>query len=64
VHRNTAFCWHHRFLDWVKLDRAPQLKGIVKPDEMFLLQSQTGARKLDRRGVVAALPCGAVSHAN
>jgi transposase-like protein len=48
VHRNTAFRWRHRFLDWVKLDRAPQLKGIVEADEMFLLESQKGSRKLDR----------------
>jgi transposase-like protein len=48
VHRNTAFRWRQRFLDWVKLDRAPQLKGIVEADEMFLLESQKGSRKLDR----------------
>jgi transposase-like protein len=48
VHRNTAFRWRHRFPDWVKLDRAPQLKGIVEADEMFILESQKGSRKLDR----------------
>lgn len=57
VHRNTAFRWRHRFLEWGKLDRAPQLSGIVEADEMFLLESQKGARKLDRparrRGGVA-----------
>ena len=57
VHRNTAFRWRHRFLEWGKLDRMPQLSGIVEADEMFLLESQKGARKLDRparrRGGVA-----------
>ena len=57
VHRNTTFRWRHRFLEWGKLDRAPQLSGIVEADEMFLLESQKGARKLDRparrRGGVA-----------
>ena len=48
VHRNTAFRWRHRFLHWVKLDRPAQLSGIVEADEMFLLESQKGARKLDR----------------
>jgi transposase-like protein/IS1 family transposase len=48
VHRNTAFRWRHRFLDWVKLDRAPQLEGIVEADEMFIRESQKGSRNLDR----------------
>jgi len=48
VHRNTAFRWRHRFLDWVKLDQPPPLSGIVEADEMFLLESQKGSRSLDR----------------
>jgi len=48
VHRNTAFRWRHRFLHLVKLDRPAQLGGIVEADEMFLLESQKGSRKLDR----------------
>jgi len=48
VHRNTAFRWRHRFLDRVKHDRPASLTGIVEADEMFLLESQKGARKLDR----------------
>ena len=48
VHRNTAFRWRHRFLHWVKLDRAEHLTGIVEADEMFVLESQKGSRKLDR----------------
>jgi len=60
VHRNTAFRWRHRFLDWVKLDRPRCLSGIVEADELFLLESQKGSRKLDRpsrkRGGKAARP--------
>ncbi|MBD8724142.1 IS1595 family transposase [Oxalobacteraceae sp. CFBP 13708] len=48
VHRNTAFRWRHRFLRWVKLDRPASLNGIVEADETFLLESQKGARTLDR----------------
>ena len=59
VHRNTAFRWRHRFLDWVKHDRPRQLTGIVEADETFLLESQKGSRTLDReprkRGGKAAL---------
>ncbi|MGF6274187.1 transposase-like protein [Massilia sp. UYP11] len=59
VHRNTAFRWRHRFLDRVKDDRPARLIGIVEADEMFLLESQKGSRKLDRqprkRGGRAAL---------
>ncbi|WP_314443053.1 IS1595 family transposase [Massilia timonae] len=59
VHRNTTFRWRHRFLDRVKDDRPERLVGIVEADEMFLLESQKGARKLDRqprkRGGRAAL---------
>ena len=49
VHRNTSFRWRHRFLDWVKHDRPHLLGGIAEADELFLLESQKGARKLDRR---------------
>lgn len=48
VHRNTAFRWRHRFLHWVKYDRAPKLTGIVEADEMFILESHKGSRHLDR----------------
>ena len=48
VHRNTAFRWRHRFLDRIKHDRPRQLGGIVEADEMFLLESQKGSRKLKR----------------
>ncbi len=48
VHRNTAFRWRHRFLDRVKQDLPQRLHGIVEADEMFILESQKGSRKLDR----------------
>jgi len=48
VHRNTAFRWRHRFLDRVKEDRPARLNGIAEADEMFILESQKGSRKLDR----------------
>ncbi len=57
VHRNTAFRWRHRFLDRVKEDRPTRLNGIAEADEMFILESQKGSRRLDRparkRGGVA-----------
>ena len=68
VHRNTAFRWRHRFLQWVKLDRPAALNGIVEADETFLLESQKGSRSLDRpprhrggraaqRGISSELDC-------
>lgn len=48
VHRNTAFLRCHRFLDRVKENRPVRLNDIAEADEMFLLESQKGARKLDR----------------
>jgi transposase-like protein len=57
VHRNTSFRWRHRFLHLAKHDRPAALTGIAEADEMFLLESQKGSRKLDRparrRGGVA-----------
>ena len=48
VYRNTAFRWRHRFLRQVKEDRPQCLQGICEADEMFLLESQKGARHLTR----------------
>lgn len=48
VHRNTAFRWRHRFLTRVKHERPARLHGILEADEMFLLESQKGARQLTR----------------
>ncbi len=48
VHRNTSFRWRHRFLEWAKNDRPEKLHGIAEADEAYLLESNKGARKLDR----------------
>jgi len=48
VHRNTAFRWRHRFLTRVKENRPQRLHGICEADEMFLLESQKGSRRLTR----------------
>ena len=57
VHRNTSFRWRHRFLGGVKRDQPERLAGIAEADELFLLESQKGSRKLERparkRGGVA-----------
>ena len=58
VHRNTSFRWRHRFLELARHDRPARLNGIAEADELFLLESQKGSRKLDRparrRGGVAS----------
>ncbi len=48
VHRNTAFRWRHRFLERPRHAQPTRLGGIAEADEMFILESQKGARKLDR----------------
>jgi transposase-like protein len=48
VHRNTSFRWRHRFLDGVRRDQPERLTGITEADELFLLESQKGSRKLER----------------
>jgi transposase-like protein len=48
VHKNTAFRWRHRFLTLPKTDRPLCLSGIAEADEMYFLESQKGARQLDR----------------
>ena len=48
ISRNTSFRWRHRFLDWVKNDRPERLHGIAEADEMYLLESEKGARHLQR----------------
>ena len=48
VHRNTAFRWRHRFLTRVRDDRPQHLHGIAEADEMFLLESHKGSRRLER----------------
>lgn len=48
ISRNTSFRWRHRFLSWVKNDRPKRLHGIAEADEMYLLESQKGARRMER----------------
>ena len=44
----TSFRWRHRFLALSKDDRPQRLTGIAEADEMYLLESHKGARKLQR----------------
>ena len=44
----TSFRWRHRFLKVSKDDRPHCLTGIAEADEMYVLESHKGARKLDR----------------
>jgi transposase-like protein len=48
IHRNTAFRWRHRFLAGITNDLPERLHGIAEADEMFLLESQKGSRRLTR----------------
>ena len=48
VAKNTSMRWRHRFLALTKNDRPAVLTGIAEADETFLLESQKGARKMDR----------------
>jgi len=48
IHRNTSFRWRHRFLTLAKADRPRCLHGIAEADEMYLLESEKGARHLLR----------------
>jgi transposase-like protein len=48
VDKNTSFRWRHRFLMATKTDRSACLNGIAEADETFLLESQKGARNLQR----------------
>lgn len=48
ISRNTSFRWRHRFLSFVKNDRPERLHGIAEADEMYLLESDKGARHLER----------------
>lgn len=48
VHRTTTFRWRHRMLSLPKHDRQTPLAGIVEADEMYVLKSQKGARRLER----------------
>jgi transposase-like protein len=48
VDKNTSLRWRHRFLKLIKTDRPACLNGIAEADETFLLESQKGARNLQR----------------
>ncbi|MGK5070287.1 IS1595 family transposase [Janthinobacterium sp. RT4P48] len=48
LHRNTTFRWRHRFLSLAKTDRPHCLHGIAEADELYVLESQKGARTMTR----------------
>ena len=48
VAKNTSLRWRHRLLTLTKTDRPACLNGIAEADETFLLESQKGARNLQR----------------
>ncbi len=60
VDKNTAFKWRHRFLKARNYSKDQSLAGIAEIDELFLLESFKGQRKLPRvarkRGGVAEKP--------
>jgi transposase-like protein len=60
VNKNTAFKWRHRFLKAQNQSKDQLLTGIAEVDEIFLLESFKGQRKLPRaprkRGGTAEKP--------
>ena len=48
AHKNTSFQWHHRLLTLPKTDRPLRLNGIAEVGEMYILESEKGARHLER----------------
>lgn len=48
VHKDTSFRWRHRFLSLTKNDRPKRLHGIAEADELYLLESEKGARRMGR----------------
>lgn len=48
VHKNTSFRWRHRFLTLPKTDRPLHLSGIAEADAIYFLESEKGARALER----------------
>jgi len=60
VDKNTAFKWRHRFLMARNYSKDRSLAGIAEVDEIFLLESFKGQRRLPRkarkRGGVAEKP--------
>ena len=56
VNKNTAFKWRHRFLKAQNQSKDQSLAGIAEVDEIFLLESFKGERKLAQRANAAASP--------
>lgn len=60
VNKTTAFKWRHRFLKTQNQSKDQSLTGIAEVDEIFVLESFKGQRKLPRaarkRGGVAEKP--------
>ena len=50
VHRNTAFCWRHRFLKGSHDSQPQLLSGLVEADETYFRESHKGSNKLTRPG--------------
>jgi len=48
IDKNTAFLWHHRFLQQATQHQAVHESGIVEADETFFLESFKGQRHLPR----------------
>jgi transposase-like protein len=48
IAKNTSLRWRHRFLALTQTDRSACLNGIAEADETFLVESQKGARNLQR----------------
>ena len=66
VNKNTAFKWRHRFLKAQNQSKDQMLTGIAEVDEIFVLESFKGQRKLPRtprkRGGVAEKPGLSAEH--
>lgn len=66
VNKNTAFKWRHRFLKAQNQSKDQSLTGIAEVDEIFMLESFKGQRKLPRparkRGGTAEKPGLSAEH--
>lgn len=49
VSKTTSFLWRHRFLTFIKDDKATELSGITEADETYFLHSEKGNRNLNRK---------------
>ena len=48
ISTQTAFNWRHKVLERLGQLHAEKLEGVVEADEMFVMDSQKGAKQLDR----------------